>query len=31
MAYVTETTITDIVLERWMAVPDPRPRRSCSR
>jgi hydroxyquinol 1,2-dioxygenase len=24
MAYVTETTITDIVLERWMAVPDPR-------
>jgi len=24
MPYVTETTITDIVLERWMAVPDPR-------
>jgi hydroxyquinol 1,2-dioxygenase len=24
MPYVTETTITDIVLERWRAVPDPR-------
>jgi hydroxyquinol 1,2-dioxygenase len=24
MPYVTETTITDIVLERWGAVPDPR-------
>jgi hydroxyquinol 1,2-dioxygenase len=27
MPYVTETTITDIVLERWNAVPDPRLRR----
>ena len=24
MPYVTETTITDIVLKRWSAVPDPR-------
>lgn len=24
MPFVTETTITDIVLERWMGVPDPR-------
>jgi hydroxyquinol 1,2-dioxygenase len=27
MPYVTETTITDIVLERWNAVPDPKLRR----
>lgn len=24
MPFVTETTITEIVLERWMGVPDPR-------
>ena len=24
MPYVTETTITDVVLDRWKAVPDPR-------
>ena len=24
MAYVTEQNLTDVVLERWKAVPDPR-------
>jgi len=24
MPYVTEANITDVVLERWRAVPDPR-------
>ena len=24
MPYVTEKTLTDVVLQRWMAVPNPR-------